>query len=203
MRYALAVAALFMAAPSLAAPVPKVDTSGATRCEVPGYLADTDPGGTNVRAAPDAHAPVIGHLAREYTDPSAKMDFAPEFTIIGSKNGWMLIRDAKIGQYGDKPEKTVYAGPGWISGGLVGFSIGTNSLRSGPAATDKPIAKLVDPDKGYGPDSFAVKRVHECRGSAVDVTIVLATDPKAKPLRGWSRHVCSNQVTTCDTGGED
>jgi hypothetical protein len=205
MKCALAIAAAVVAAPAFAAPAPKVDTSGATQCEVHGYLTDTDPKGTNVRSGPDAHAPVIGHLAREYSDPSVKMDFAAEFTIIGSKNGWMLIKDAKTGQYGDKPEKTVYAGPGWISGGLVGFSIGTNSLRSGPAATDKVIAHLIDTARGIGPDSYAVKRVYGCRGSAVDVDIVLppGVDPKARPIRGWSRHVCSNQVTTCDTGGED
>lgn len=203
MRYALLIAAAFIAAPAFAATAPKVDTSGATSCSVGGYLTDKDPKGTNVRSGPSATAPVIGHLPPETVDRSAGDSFAVEFTIIGSKNGWMLIKDAKTGQYGDKPEKTVYAGPGWISGALVGFTIGTSSLRSGPSSTDKPIAKLSDRDKGYGPDSFVVKRVYECRGSAVDVTIVLVTDPKAKPIRGWSRHVCSNQVTTCDTGGED
>ena len=206
MRYALAVAALFVAAPVFAAPAPKVDTSGATTCEVHGYLADTDPKGTNVRSGPSATAAVIGHLPpQSSSSPGVDENFAVEFTIIGSKNGWMLIKEAQTGQYSDAPLKTVFAGPGWISGTLVGFGIGTNGLRSGPAATDKVIAHLIDTARGIGPDSYAVKRVYECRGGAVDVTIVLppGIDPKAKPIRGWSRHVCANQVTTCDTGGED
>ena len=206
MRYALAAAAAIIALPSVAAPAPKVDTSGATQCEVHGYLTDTDPKGTNVRSGPDAHAPVIGHLPpQSASSPGVDENFAVEFTIIGSRNGWMLIKDAQTGQYSDAPLKTVYAGPGWISGALVGFGIGTNGLRSGPSATDKVIAHLIDTAKGIGPDSYAVKGVHECRGSAVDVTIILppGIDPKAKPIRGWSRHVCANQVTTCDTGGAD
>jgi hypothetical protein len=204
MRYALAAAAAIIALPSVAAPMPKADASGATQCEVHGYLTDTDPKGTNVRAAPDAHAAVIGHLPPEYSEPTASESFAVEFTIIGSKNGWLLIKAAETGQYGDGPTKTVFAGPGWISGALVGFTIGSNVLRSGPAKTDKEVVRLIDTDKGYGPDSYAVKRVHACQGHAVEVTAVLAPslEKNAKPVRGWARHVCANQVTTCDTGGD-
>jgi hypothetical protein len=46
-----------------------LDTSGATQCQASGYATDKDPRGTNVRSAPRADAPVIGHLA-----PFTKID---------------------------------------------------------------------------------------------------------------------------------
>ena len=204
MRYPLAIALACLAAPALAAPGPAVDTAGATTCEVSGYLTDKDPKGTNVRSGPSAASPVVGHLPPEHAEPGADETFAVEFTIIGSKNGWLLIKDAKTGQYGDGPEKTVFTGPGWISGGLAGFTVGSAVLRAGPTKADTLVAKLQDSAKGYGPDSYIVQRVHECRGSAVDVTVLLgpSIDPHAKPVRGWARHVCGNQVTTCDAGGD-
>src|SRR5581483_3413643 len=111
MRFAPIVLAMALVAPAAAAPA--VDTAGATACHVHGYLTDKDPKGTNVRAAPSANAPIIGHLPASYSEPGSDEDFAVEFTIVGSKNGWMLIRHAKTGMYGDGPEKTIFAGPGW------------------------------------------------------------------------------------------
>lgn len=40
-----------------------VDTKGASECKARGFSTDTDPKGTNVRSAPRADAPVIGHLS--------------------------------------------------------------------------------------------------------------------------------------------
>ncbi len=203
MRALLAVAVAFMAAPAFAA-APAVDRSGATVCALQGYLTDKDPKGTNVRSGPSATAPVVGHLPPDYSEAGSDETFAVEFTIIGSKDGWLLIENAQTGQYGDGPAKTVFAGPGWISGGLVGFTLGSTVLRAGPSRTDKLVAKLMDDAKGYGPDSYIVQRVHGCKGGAVEVTAVLAPsiDAHAKPVRGWARHACGNQVTTCDTGGD-
>jgi hypothetical protein len=202
MRYALAVAAAFMAAPAFAATAPKVDMSGATSCALNGFLTDKDPRGTNVRSGPSAAAPVVGHLPPDYSGAGSDETFAVEFTVIGSKDGWLLIKDARTGQYGEGPQKTVFAGPGWISGGLVGFTLGSTVLRAGPTKADKLAAKLSY--GAYGPDSYLVQRVHACRGGAVDVTVVIAPsiDPKAKPVRGWARHACGSQVTTCDAGGD-
>lgn len=204
MRYALAVGLAFMAAPAFAAG-PAVDTAVTNKCELYGYTTDKDAKGTNVRASASATAPVVGHLPPEQASPGNEESFAPEFTITGAKNGWFLIKDAKTGQYGDGPEKTVFAGPGWISGGLIGFTIGSTALRATPSTSGKLVAKLMDTDKGYGPDSYAVKRVHDCKPGWVELTIRLAPslDPKSKPMRGWVRHVCGTQVTTCDAGGED
>ena len=69
-----------------------IETAGATQCEVSGFSIDPDPKGTNVRSAPRADAPIIGHLApRVRVTPVETTGVT--FKILGSKDGWLLIRD--------------------------------------------------------------------------------------------------------------
>jgi hypothetical protein len=185
--------ALFLS-PAHAAP--PVVTVGALQCSLHGYLNDADPQGTNVRAAPRADAPVIGRLP-----PRAKMKdddeiVGVEFEIIGSKNGWLLVRN---------PDRGDFKGPGWVFGRLVSFTIGSPKLLAAPVDGAKVVAGLqYSGDVGIGPDSFDVKQVHGCRGHWAEVTVVLApsVDPPPgmtrKPVRGWASKLCSNQLTTCD-----
>jgi hypothetical protein len=195
MQLAFAAVALAL----LAVPVhagSAVDASGASHCAIRGYLNDADPKGTNVRAAPSANAPVIGHLP-----PRAKMKdddeiVAVEFDIVGAKNGWLLVQN---------PDRGDFKGPGWLSGRLVGFTIGSPKLLAAPAADAKVVASLQSiGDFGIGPDSFEVRQVHRCQGHWAEVTVVLAPSVGPPPgmhkgpLRGWAGKVCSNQLTTCD-----
>ena len=203
-RFVVAIAATALAivanvrAQSNPTPAPVVDTAVTSSCTIEGYLSDTDPKGTNVRSGPRADAPVIGRLP--ILPPHAEGSFdanAPEFDIIGSKNGWLLIRDARF----DRPSagvKKLFSGPGWISGALVSFTVGSNALLAGPSDDAKIIEKLSSADAGYGPDSFNVTRVHACQGHFAEVTIdLVSTTTKHAPMRGWVGHVCSNQLTTC------
>ena len=184
--------------PALAAPV---ETAGASQCKSRGYLKDTDPHGTNVRAAASANAPVIGHLpplAR--IEPSSNDLVGAEFDIIGAKDGWLLIRDAHAGS----DDKLVFTGPGWVSGRLVSLTLGGDTLRDAPDVDAKMIAKLsgeLKDGSAYGPDSYEVVTVHGCSSHFVDVTIRLARSlaPNAKPMRGWDERACSTQLTTCDS----
>ena len=110
-----------------------------------------------------------------------------------------MIRHAR----GGKEDKIVFEGPGWISGRLVGVTIGGLELRTAAASNAPVIAKLTGETKdgsGYGPDSFGLRRVHGCQEHFVEVTIVPPREAGAKrsPLRGWVSKVCSNQLTTCD-----
>lgn len=191
-------AVCLLASPALAA---EVETAGAGQCTTRGYNKDTDPRGTNLRAAPSAQAAIIGHLPpREAVEPGSDDLVGAEFDIIGGKDGWLLIRDAHAGA----DDKLVFKGPGWISGRLVGFTLGGGVLREAPDVDAKAVAKLsgeLKDGSGYGPDSYEVMAVHGCAGHFVDVTIRLAPSiaPKAKPLRGWNERACSTQVTTCDS----
>lgn len=176
----------------------QLDTAGASRCSTHAYLNDPDPKGTNVRAAPSAKAPVVGRLP-----PRAPMEDAPseivgvEFEIVGSKDGWLLVRD---------PDRGAFKGPGWIFGGLVSGTLGGAKLLAAPAGNAKVVASLQHlGETAIGADSFEVLQVHACQGHYVDVTVRLAPSiepypglPK-QPMRGWVAKMCSTQLTTCDS----
>src|SRR5215510_10669584 len=74
----------FTLATTQAAAAP-LDTAGATQCEARGWAKDKDPKGTNIRNAPRADAPVIGHLA-PLTKIAADEWTGVEFDIVGSRN---------------------------------------------------------------------------------------------------------------------
>ncbi len=203
MRRALAVAA--MLGLPLAAHAAVVDTSGVSKCDLRGYSTDTDPHGTNIRSAPDAAAAIIGHVPPEPNVPAGEETVASSFDIIGSKNGWLLIRNVRPGGAADQDTGISFKGPGWISGALAGFTVGSTKLRGAPSLSAPAIARLGDEAKGYGPDSYAVKRVNACSGTFADITVQLppGIDRHAKPVRGWAAAVCDTQLTTCDPGGTD
>jgi len=193
-RIGLGAALLTLVSPLQAAPV---DTAGASRCETRAYLNDPDPKGTNVRAAPNGKAAVIGQLPPRAPMPGDDSEIVGvEFEIAGSKDGWLLVHN---------PDRGSFKGPGWIYGGLVSGTIGGRQLLASPAGNAKVLAELHHAgETGVGPDSFEVMQVHACQGRFVEVTIRLAPSiapypglPK-QPMRGWVRKLCSTQLTTCD-----
>jgi hypothetical protein len=189
----------FLLALLLASPIAhaaSVDTKGVTPCAFSAWSSDQDPAGLNVRAAPRADAPVLAKLPpprRGINDT-----YAVEFRVIGSRDGWLLIENAKFVDYdGGAADQPVFAGPGWVSGTKIGFEINDAKVRTGPGA-DAPVkAELMGdgPDGAYGPDSAAVDRVFGCAGGFADV--LLHMSPKGRPMRGWVTRLCANQVTTC------
>lgn len=192
------LAALCLAiAPAAAA---QVETAGATQCRTAGYLTDKDPRGTNVRAAPRGDAPIVGRLPpRARLEPGSDEIVGAEFDIVGSKDGWLLIRNALVGDQ----SKPAFKGTGWISGKLVSFTLGGNRLLDAPEMDAKTLAKLSGETKGgsgYGPDSYAVLQIHGCESHFVEVTVQLhrSVIPGGKPMRGWVEKACSTQLTTCD-----
>ncbi|HUB84544.1 MAG TPA: SH3 domain-containing protein [Rhizomicrobium sp.] len=195
MRIALA---LFL----FALPVAAHADTGITKCDLSGYVNDPDPKGTNLRSGPSVTAPVIGHLPPQHDDPDAQTNIGAEFTIIGSKDGWLEIENATDGPFNKDPTFR-FKGPAWISGALVDFTIGSNKMYSAPSYKSSVVTALSGdgPDGAWGPDSFGVKRVYGCSGHFADISGVTPTKIK-KTYRGWIGQTCSNQVTTCDPGEE-
>jgi hypothetical protein len=180
---------------------PALDLAGAAQCASYGYGTDRDPKGTNVRAAPRVTGAIVGRLPpRAGLELDKQTVVGPEFAIIGSKDGWLLIKYISIDQ-----TKTLQ---GWVSGRLVGGTVGSTKLMATPDEEGKVVATLTGQLKdgsGYGPYNFEIMQIHGCRQRFVDVTVRLlpAIKPppdKAKPLRGWANRVCSTQLTTCDPG---
>lgn len=175
------------------APVP-LDTTGAAQCEVRGYAIDRDPMGSNVRSAPRADAPIIGHLV-----PMIRVDkdqySGVEFDIVGFKDGWFLIRNGS--DDGLQLDRAHAAdGRGWVSARLVGVQLRVPALRAAPNRDAREVAHLRG--ENWGPDSVTVSALHACQGAYMEVT----TTPYGgkTPVRGWSYKPCSQQLTTCDGG---
>jgi hypothetical protein len=160
-----------------------VDLSGVTKCGISGWAADSDPAGINVRAGPAKDAPIIGTLPLQN-------DYAVEFEITGSRNGWFLISNAEARHYSDKPDSTVFAGPGWIAANLARFEIEGRAVRAAPR-DDAPVLLKFEVDAA---ESAVIDHVFGCQGAFAEVELHLPDGPH---LRGWVTRICSNQVTTC------
>jgi len=168
-----------------------IETAGATQCEVRGFSIDPDPKGTNVRSAPRADAPIIGHLPpRVRVTPVETTGVT--FKILGAKDGWLLIRN-------DAPTDEVKLDPanaddgrGWVSGRLVGTTLVAVNLRTAPRWDAPVVANFGGPNSS--PESVVVSAVHGCRGKYIEVT---GSPLSGKTVRGWSYGPCSLQLTSC------
>lgn len=168
-----------------------LETAGSTRCQVSGFSINPDLKGTNVRSAPRSDAPIIGHLApRVRVTPVETTGVT--FKILGSKDGWLLIRDGEPpGSFTLDPANTA-DGRGWVSGRLVGTTLAAVHLRTAPRWDASVVADFGGP--GSSPESVVVSTVHGCRGKYVEVT---GTPLSGKTVRGWSYGPCSAQLTSC------
>ncbi len=173
-----------------------VDTAGATTCDLAGFSIDSDPKGANIRAAPLVTAPVIGHLLPpQDLEPGnhSGEQVTQEFHIAGSKDGWLLIADVQPAMDRHGKPYGAFAGPGWVSGKLVGLELGAWTIRAAPNHDAPILAWMIG--ENWGADSAKVMAVHGCQDKYADVT---AAAPNGKPVRGWSWHPCASQLTTCD-----
>jgi hypothetical protein len=188
-RLPIAVLGLGLAATQAAAA--PIETAGATQCEVSGFSIDPDPKGTNVRSAPRADAPIIGH-------PAPRVRVTPvettgvTFKILGSKDGWLLIRDGSPPADFTLDPANADDGRGWVSGRLVGTTLVAIYLRTAPRWDAPVVTDFRGP--GSSPESVVVSTVHGCRGKYVEVT---GTPLSGKTVRGWSYGPCSAQLTSC------
>jgi hypothetical protein len=155
---------------------------GINLCWLNAFSIDTDPQGTNIRAAPDRNAPIITKIPGERDEAGNKI--GPEFQVIGSVDGWLLIRQVTWAGY-DLNEKLIFNGLGWIAAGLVSFSAEDPWLRSAPRA-DASRVRGFSPDENAAPglevNDAIIKRVHHCSGSFVDVDLEA---PDGRKARGW------------------
>ncbi|CAN5764897.1 hypothetical protein BH11PSE3_BH11PSE3_02420 [soil metagenome] len=200
-----------LAALPAAASAAPLETAGASQCNIRAFAVDRDPKGTNLRSAPRADAPIIGHMAPlESIAPDTKVGV--EFYIVGSKDGWLLIRDPDPRDGLKFDPANAADGRGWVSGKLITVNLRNAELRTAPRRSAPLVAELKGPK--WGPDWFGVRIIHACQDKYIEVTgkmidgtladgprlyDVLTDDKlKGKFVRGWSWSPCANQLTTCD-----
>lgn len=170
---------------------------GVRLCHVSAYLQDRDPAGTNLRAGPGTTAAIVKRIPNQRKEGGERI--APEFEIIGAKDGWLLVRNIRWAGY-DLKEALIHPGPVWISASLAMASIEGHDIREKPEPRSPLVMKLTskneDGEEVPGGEAMP-KRVHGCSGSMLDVTLEL---PTKKSVRGWANGACANQVTTCGGG---
>jgi hypothetical protein len=158
-------------------------------CDIPAWVADRDPKGTNVRVAPSASADVLKRLPAVSAWPDE--NFAPEVEISGFSNGWAAVRRVYFADYGDGA-KELFRGKGWISGRLLAASLSGVSLHAAPRSDAPILARFAGED--LSPDAIEVLGIDDCQGDFAKVRVKL---PNGSMMSGWTRQPCSNQATTC------
>jgi hypothetical protein len=187
-----------------------------TTCRnIMGRLTDTAPEGRNVRAGPSVSARLLGVIGaplRADQTPNGDFDLPAEFEIVGSANGWLLIRNAGYDEsLAGGPVPAVYRGEGWISGRLVQVGLQTRAAFSEPShaspvliggATDAHLDGLAQRGIAACQDQWVlvdwerpVSRVGERIPSWVPAAIY-----RQEPftLRAWAAGVCNIMETSCD-----
>lgn len=177
---------------------------GTEPCNLYAWSTDADPKGLNVRAAPNMSARVLG-VAPAPRKPTGRArqehgdgPFRSDFTIIGYKDGWFLVKDIRAPgvSYDASYPKSLpqpYKGRGWVSASLVGASQGEMEGRDGllydaPHGDARFSAAL---DEGNSPYGYGAQpRILACSGSWTFIET-------KSGARGWTREMCGNYLQGC------
>lgn len=172
-------------------------------CSLGAWSNDTDPKGLNVRAAPNAGAPVLGIVPPPRKMPKESEVFSEaarsEFRIIGHRDGWFLIENitAPGVAYGEAYPRALpqpFKGRGWVNGRMVGAAYANGGLPSGRL--------YLSPNADAGFKDAADKEGNPIGADGSPARILACSGwwglvETKEQQRGWIRSLCSNQVTNC------
>jgi hypothetical protein len=160
---------------SVLVPVPAVSAGGEQSCDVRVDITDTDPKGTNVRAAPG------GAIVAALKNPGEGWI---EVHIEGQQGDWYRIDRAYLMEADLPPGGTLlFEGKGYLHRSVLGVS----GMQNGGAvyADHHSGSALVDP---HAAGDQPVELLG-CYGDFLKVHVGKGT--------GWTRQVCTNMITTC------
>jgi hypothetical protein len=178
-----------VALPLLFAAAPAASTAGVSKphrfthgCDLSINVVDPDPRGLNVRSAPGKPpGKVIAVL-----EPVGEWT---EVHVVGQAGEWLLIDRAEaVDDEAPDGMREVFRGGGWVHSSGLGISelyTGDGTvLRTGPSDDAAEVLRVDD----YDAQPTQV-RVLGCRGTWLEV--------EADGKRGFTRHWCNNERTTC------
>ncbi|WP_431256836.1 SH3 domain-containing protein [Roseateles chitinivorans] len=190
-----------------------------TACNFGAFVAESDPAGLNVRAAPSLSAKVLGKLPRTFVEPSAGYGVRIEVEVAGARNGWFLIRnaqdnDALTGQ----PPRRLYSGEGWVSGSKLTVKSQADVGRAQPGPQSAAVLRIGDNQTFDDDDTIEAARLVDCKGTwaqlefadqrfPADMRATLKVERAAREglpagrFRAWVDRVCAIQETSCPSLG--
>ncbi|WP_431262966.1 hypothetical protein ACQ859_23215 [Roseateles chitinivorans] len=190
----------------------------ASACAFGAFVAETDPAGLNVRAAPNATASILGKLPPTFVDPSTEFPIhvRVEVDVIGTRNGWFLIRNAQDNEaLTERPARPMFTGEGWVHGGRLTVKSQADVGRARPSPKSAAVLRFHD-DATFDNDAFIdAGRLTDCRGRWAQVEFsdqrfpsdardALRVDPSTRSglppgrFRAWVNRICAIQETSCD-----
>lgn len=182
--------------------------AGITECGMKTISVDRDPKGLNVRAAPDANAPVLGQIPPPSDTAGAGVNQAADVQVIGYKNGWYFVEAGPYGADNPPPKAfKAYTGRGWVAGNMLTAELLRWWLKAAPSEKAANVIYLLGvTDAQFDPQTVKMHRLMACSGDWVKVEIglekgmkpLMKTDAPAGSIRGWANGTCTNQLTTCD-----
>ena len=182
---------------------------GERQCtDIQAYLIDRQPGGREVRAAPDPAAPVVGRIREPWTD--GQSEWAVSFALRASQDGWLLIEGA-----GDDPALTespprpMYHGRGWIRGEGVSAGVQASQGFAEPRHSSDIIVRTRPNEMDFLTGIVACDgnwilgrwRGNEHRDYRFEPAALVSADPLI--LEAWVTGICNIQETSCDMAPGD
>ncbi|ANH68257.1 SH3 domain-containing protein [Mitsuaria sp. 7] len=212
--------ALLLAASCFATLVHSAPTTAVERptsiCNFGAFVAETDPAGLKVRAAPDPRAKVLGTLPPTFIEPSAGYGVRVEVDVAGARNGWFLIRNASDNEaLTDRPARPMFSGEGWVSGSRLTVKSQADVGRAGPSPKAVAVLRIGDNETFDNDIVIEAGRLADCNGKWAQVEFAdqrfpakdrrsLKIDAAARAglppgrFRAWVNRICAIQETSCD-----
>ena len=160
-------------------------------CNFSGWSGDLDPHGLNVRAEPSPTARIVGTLPPPESHPDNETQFGATFDVVGFRDGWFRIENARRWSDPGRGPSTLPAG--WISGRYLRFQLMTDKVFAAPTP-DSPVV-LTSWNEGGTLMQFHYRHPTSCMGEWVRLTVI---GQDRRERQGWVRGICGIQETTCD-----
>ena len=202
------------------APQASAAASGRTSCNFGAFVAETDPAGLNVRAAPNPTAKILGKLPPTFVEPTMNYGVRVEVEVIAARDGWFLIRNAgDTTELTGRPARPLFRGDGWVSGSRLTVKSQADVGRTQPSPQAPVVlrvgdnetfdndvmveaGRLVDCNGKWAHVEFADTRIPASDRSSIKVDASARSGLPPGRFRVWLDRLCGTQETSCDGLGQ-